>query len=102
MNNLGWSIRPATIDDTATLADIVIEASKAQGRWTPISRTEEDDWRKEYTRWGAEQIEEADPSNTLSVIEERGQPIGRLRIVRDIVADKTTLTQVRRIELAGI
>ena len=102
VNNPGWSIRLATVEDTLTLADIVIEAIKGQGRWTPISPTEEDDWRKEYADWGAEQVEAADPGNILSVIEDRGQPVGRLRIVRDIVAEGATRTQVSRIELAGI
>lgn len=100
--NRYWSIRPATIDDTAALADIVIEAIKAQGRWTLMSPTEEDGWRKEYADWGAEQVEAADPGNALNVIEECGQPVGRLRIVRDIVAEGATRAQVRRIELAGI
>lgn len=74
MSNLGWSIRPATIGDSATLADIVIEATKAQGRWTRSS-AEEDAWRKEYAEWGAEQVKQADPSKTLSVIEEHGPPL---------------------------
>ena len=52
LNTPGWSIRLATVEDTLTLADIVIEAIKGQGRWTPISSTEEDDWRKEYAEWG--------------------------------------------------
>ena len=102
VNNPGWSIRLATVEDTATLADIVIEAIKAQGRWTPMSPTEVDDWRKGYADWCAEQVEAADPGNTLSVIEEREQPVGRLRIVRDIFADGATQAQVCRIELAGL
>jgi hypothetical protein len=55
--NAAWSIRSATVKDTVTLANIVIEAVKAQGRWTPMSATEEDDWRTNYANWGAEQVE---------------------------------------------
>lgn len=101
MSNLGWSIRPATIGDSALLADVVVEATKAQGRWTGSS-AEEDAWREEYAEWGAEQIKQADPRNSLSVIEELGRPVGRLRVVRDNVPDQGDEAQVRRIELAGI
>ena len=102
MSDLVWSTRSATIDDAGILADIVIEATKAQGRWMPRSPPDEEAWRKEYAAWGTEQVEQADPGNILSVIESHGQPIGRLRIVRDTVADSAGRAQVGRIELAGI
>ena len=99
---IGWSIRPATIDDVFALADIVIEATKAQGRWPLTSPSDEENWRREYAQWGAEQVTEADPGNALSVIDERGHTVGRLRMVRDMVADQAKGAQVRRIELAGL
>lgn len=102
MSNVGWSIRAATIDDTAVLADIVMEATKAQGRWKSRDSAEEELWLKEYADWGAAQVEAADPGNTLSVIEENGRVVGRLRIVRDIAADRKDSAQSRRIELAGM
>lgn len=101
MSNVDWSIRPATIDDTAVLAKIVMEATKAQGRWKSRD-TAEERWLKEYADWGAVQVEAADPGNILSVIEERGRVVGRLRVVRDIAADRKDSAQSRRIELAGM
>ncbi len=67
-----------------------------------MTPAEEARWREEYADWGVEQVAAANPSNTLSVIEADGHPIGRLRIVRDIVYDPGNRPQVRRVELAGI
>jgi ribosomal protein S18 acetylase RimI-like enzyme len=95
-------VRPATAEDVAALTDIVIEATKAQGLWPPMSQAAEDDWRRSFIDWSGEQVTAADPCNSLSVIEESGQPIGRLRIVRNVASDRAHRGEGQRIELAGI
>ena len=97
-----WSVRPATADDGAALTDIVIEATKAQGLWPAMSQAAEDDWRQSFIDWSGEQVTAADPCNSLSVIEEGGRPIGRLRIVRNVAPDTAHREEGQRIELAGI
>jgi ribosomal protein S18 acetylase RimI-like enzyme len=84
------SLRPATFNDIPFLADVVIEATRAQGR-LPVD-FDEQDYRDGFAEWTRGQIDGADPDNTTSVIEWGGRAIGRLRVVRTQSA----------IELAGI
>ncbi len=73
-------LRPATLEDVAFLADVVITATLAQGRFpTDIDLVE---YRAGYEDWTRETILGAIPDGTLSVIEYDGDPIGRLRVVR--------------------
>lgn len=74
-------LRPATPADTHFLADVVIQATLAQGRFP-------DDidlaaYRADYEAWTEETILGAIPYCALSVIEQDGRPIGRLRVLRD-------------------
>jgi len=73
-------LRRATLDDVTFLADVVITATIAQGRFprdVPI-----DEYRTGFEDWTRETILEASPDCTLSVIERDGTPVGRLRVVR--------------------
>lgn len=83
-------LRPATLDDVAFLADVVIASTSAQGRF-PLD-VNVDEYRAGYEEWTRETLLGAIPDCTLSVIEYDGAPIGRFRVVR------TPAT----IELAGI
>ena len=83
-------LRPATLEDVAFLADVVITATLAQGRFPPDVDLVE--YRSGYEDWTRETILGAIPDCTLSVIEYDGYPIGRLRVVRT----RTSIT------LAGI
>jgi ribosomal protein S18 acetylase RimI-like enzyme len=83
-------LRPATLEDVTFLADVVVTATLAQGRFPPDVDLVE--YRAGYEEWTRETILGAIPDCTLSVIEYDGYPVGRLRVVR---------TQ-RSITLAGI
>ena len=83
-------LRPATLADVAFLADVVITATLAQGRFPQNIDLAEH--RAGYEDWTRETILGAIPDGTLSVIEYDGYPIGRLRVVRT----RTSIT------LAGI
>ena len=84
------ALRPATLDDVAFLADVVMTATTAQGRFPP--ETDLDEYRTGYEDWTRETVLGAVPDCTLSVIEYDGRPVGRLRVVRTHA----------NIELAGI
>ncbi len=73
-------LRPATLEDVAFLADVVITATLAQGRFPPDVNLVE--YRAGYEDWTRETILGAIPDCTLSVIEYDGYPVGRLRVVR--------------------
>ena len=83
-------LRPATLEDVAFLADVVITATLAQGRF-PLD-VDLVEYRAGYENWTRETILGTIPDCTLSVIEYDGYPIGRLRVVRT----RTSIT------LAGI
>jgi len=73
-------LRPAALDDVAFLADVVISATMAQGRFPPdVDVTE---YRAGYEDWTRETVLGSIPDCTLSVIEYQGCRIGRLRVVR--------------------
>lgn len=90
-----WALRPATAEVAEVLTDIVVTATKAQGRWSPRSAKKEREWRRRFVAWSRETATTADPSNALSVIEVADQAVGRLRVVR-------TTEPGPDIELAGI
>ena len=83
-------LRPATLEDVAFLAYVVIMTTLAQGRFPPDVDLVE--YRAGYEDWTRETILATIPDCTLSVIEYDGHPIGRLRVVRT----RTSIT------LAGI
>jgi len=73
-------LRPATLEDVAFLADVVISATLAQGRFSPDVDLAE--FRAGYEEWTRETVLGAIPDCALSVIEYDGSPVGRLRVVR--------------------
>ena len=73
-------LRPATLDDVAFLADVVITATLAQGRFPHDVDLVE--YRAGYEEWTRETVLGAIPDCALSVIEYDSSPIGRLRVVR--------------------
>ncbi len=95
-----WSTRPAWLSDVDRLAEIVLAATKDQGRWSGTSPEEERQWLDGFAGWSRETIIEADPHNELHVITDGQRKVfGRLRVVRsgDTSAGVTT-----RIGLAGL
>src|SRR5262249_50680936 len=73
-------LRPATLEDVAFLADVVITATLAQGRFP--QDVDVTDYRAGYEDWTRETILGAIPNCALSIIEYDGCSIGRLRVVR--------------------
>ena len=74
------NLRLATLKDVAFLAEVVITATLAQGRFQPDVDLVE--YRAGFEDWTRETIVGAIPDCTLSVVEYNGYPIGRLRVVR--------------------
>lgn len=85
-----YRLRVATIADIDFLTDVVIEATREQGRVPP--GFDELEFRTEFAEWTAQQIADSNRESTTYVIELDGRPAGRLRVVR-------TRDQI---ELAGI
>jgi ribosomal protein S18 acetylase RimI-like enzyme len=85
-----YRIRPATLEDAGFLADVVLTATRAQGRLP--GAFDEPAWRRAFTEGTRKQICGEVAGSTTSVIESGGGRAGRLRITRS--AD--------RIELSGI
>ena len=83
-------LRTARLQDVSFLTDVVIKATLAQGRFPGDIDLAE--YRTGYEDWTRETVMGNIPNCTLSVIEQDGIPIGRLRVLRD----DTTIT------LAGI
>ncbi len=83
-------LRRATEDDAGFLTDVVVEATRDQGRLG--ADFDEHDFRAGFAEWTLEQVRGDLPGSATSVIEVGGRPVGRLRVVRsDLV-----------VELAGI
>jgi ribosomal protein S18 acetylase RimI-like enzyme len=74
------AIRPATEDDVELLTDVVIQATRAQGRFPPDF--DEADYRVGFGEWTQEQVRGEVPGSVTSVIELDGRGVGRLRVVR--------------------
>jgi len=85
-----YRIRPATLADTGFLADVVVTATRAQGRLP--GDFDEPAWRSAFAGWTRKQIAGEVPGSTISVIESGGGRAGRLRVTRS----------PDRIELSGI
>jgi len=80
------------VDDAYLLADIVMAATKAQGRWTATA-ADEDDWRDRFAGWSRRLVEDADPGNVLAAVVDGEQVIGRLRVVRGPASDRPSRQQ---------
>jgi ribosomal protein S18 acetylase RimI-like enzyme len=89
------TLRRATVDDAYLLADIVMTATKAQGRWPAMTSSDEADWRDRFADWSCRIVRDADPGNVLAVVLDGEHVIGRLRVVHG-TADQPFL------RLAGI
>jgi ribosomal protein S18 acetylase RimI-like enzyme len=85
-----YRLRPATLEDIGFLADVVVEATRAQGRLS--GDFDEPTWRTNFTAWTEKQIRGEIPASTTGVIELGGERVGRLRVIRS----------PERIELSGI
>jgi ribosomal protein S18 acetylase RimI-like enzyme len=77
---LSYRTRLATVEDVEFLADVVIEATRAQGR-LPAS-FDERRWRTDFCEWTMEQVRDQSPNQTTSVVEVEHERIGRLRTTR--------------------
>ena len=73
-------LRPATLADVAFLADVVMTATMAQGRFPHDVNI--DEYRANYENWTRKTVLGGIPDCVLSVIEQNGKPIGRLRVMR--------------------
>lgn len=87
---LSYRIRPATAVDVEFLVDVVIEATRAQGRLP--NDFDEPHWRTDFGETTMEQVRGAVPGSTTSVVEVGDERVGRLRITRT----------AESIELSGI
>jgi ribosomal protein S18 acetylase RimI-like enzyme len=77
---LSYRIRPAIAEDVGFLTDVVIEATRAQGRLP--NNFDERQWRKGFADWTMQQLRGEIPDSTTSVVEVANQRAGRLRITR--------------------
>jgi GNAT superfamily N-acetyltransferase len=77
---LDYRRRAATAEDVRLLADVVIEATRAQGRLS--TDFDEQAWREAFGEWTMEQIRGKVRGSTTSVIEIDNERVGRLRITR--------------------
>jgi GNAT superfamily N-acetyltransferase len=77
---LTYRLRSATDEDVGFLADVVIEATQAQGRLP--NDFDERNWRNGFAEWTMEQVRGEIPDSTTSVVEVGNERVGRLRIVR--------------------
>lgn len=75
-----YRLRPATAEDVGFLADVVIEATRAQGRLP--EGFDEQQWRKGFTHWTMEQVQNQGPDMATRVVEVDNERVGRLRITR--------------------
>ena len=73
-------LRPATLEDVPFLADVVIVATLAQGRFPPDVDLVQ--YRAGYEEWTRENVLDTKSDSKLSVIEYDGRAVGRLRVVR--------------------
>jgi ribosomal protein S18 acetylase RimI-like enzyme len=76
----GYRIRLAAGADAGFLADVVIEATRAQGRLP--DGFDERRWRDGFGRRTGEEIRGEVPGSTTSVIEVNDERAGRLRVTR--------------------
>ena len=73
-------VRPATEHDVTFLTDVVIVATRAQGRLS--DDFDEEAFRAGFVEWTHEQVRGGVAHSETSVIEIDGERAGRLRVVR--------------------
>jgi ribosomal protein S18 acetylase RimI-like enzyme len=86
----GMEIRQAVVDDIGFLVDVVLAATRDQGRLP--AGFDEGKFRHEYGEWTRQELCEYGSGSTTYIVASDGEPVGRLRVVRSDEA----------IELAGI
>lgn len=74
-----YTLRPATVDDVDFLMDVVLEATRDQGRPSPEA---DPDWREGYADWTRRVLADPDDPSVTSVVEIDARPVGRLRVAR--------------------
>jgi GNAT superfamily N-acetyltransferase len=77
---LSYRIRPATAEDVGFLTDVVIEATRVQGRLP--DGFDEQQWRTGFSAWTMEQVWDESPDRMTSVVEVADERVGRLRVTR--------------------
>jgi ribosomal protein S18 acetylase RimI-like enzyme len=77
---LSYRIRPAIAEDVGFLADVVIQATRAQGRLP--DDFDEREWRSGFGEWTMKQVRGEIPDTTTSVVEVDNERVGRLRTTR--------------------
>jgi GNAT superfamily N-acetyltransferase len=77
---LSYRVRPAIAEDVGFLADVVIEATRAQGRLP--DGFDERQWRADFSRRTMGQVRSGDPGTTVSVVEVGNERVGRVRVTR--------------------
>lgn len=92
-----WAIRPASDTDADVLTEIVVAATKYQGRWLAMSGAEEQRWRETFAQWTRETIAAGEVS---VVVDAEQRPIGRLRILRVLQPGDPDVEP--HLELAGV
>ena len=90
---VSYRIRPANAEDVGFLADVVVEATRAQGRLP--HDFDEWQWRTRFTEWTMEQVRGDVADSATSVVEVDDQRAGRLRITR--TADYIELSGIQLI-----
>ncbi|HZX05714.1 GNAT family N-acetyltransferase [Kribbella sp.] len=73
-----YRLRGAVAADGEFLAEVVLAATRAQGRFA--DNLDETEWRAGFVEWTLESI--ADPATELYVVEVDERPAGRLRVSR--------------------
>ncbi len=73
-------VRPATEHDVLFLTDVVVVATRAQGRLP--DDFDEPEFRAGFAEWTREQVRGEVEGSETSVIEIEGERAGRLRVVR--------------------
>jgi GNAT superfamily N-acetyltransferase len=68
------------MEDVEFLTDVVIEATRAQGRLP--ADFDEEQWRTGYAKWTSEHVRGETPDSMTSVIELDDERVGRLRVTR--------------------
>jgi GNAT superfamily N-acetyltransferase len=77
---LGYDVRAATAEDVGFLADVVLEATRAQGRLP--DDFDERQWRESFGAWTIEQVRGEVSGSTTSVVEVNNERVGRVRVTR--------------------
>jgi len=78
---LDINIRKAVMEDVSFLADVVVKATIAQGRFG--SDFDEAEYRAGFEEWTRETLAGKEPECILSVIEYDNHPVGRFRVLRN-------------------